>query len=130
MNPNVFVHLGFSPEEAAVLQMRAILAIEVEEYIREQNLTQSDAANMFGVPQPTISKIVTGSYETFTVEFLLKMLSRVGIQHVISTVNSIDFSAHDYFACGNSHVTGSEAGRAAQANYDPPLMQIANTTIR
>lgn len=130
MNSNVFEELGFSPEEAAVLQMRAILAIEVEEYIKEHNLTQSDAANVFGVPQPTISKIVTGNYETITMEFLLKMLLRVGVQHVINAVNALDFSAQDYFAGGNSHIIRSEAGRAAPTNYDPALIQIANITIQ
>ena len=130
MNSNVFEALGFSPEEAAVLQMRAILAIEVEEYIKDNNLTQSDAAIVFGVPQPTISKIVTGNYETITVEFLLKMLLKVGIQHVICTVNALDFSTQDYFAGGNSHVIRSEAGRASPTEYGPTPIRITDTTIQ
>jgi predicted XRE-type DNA-binding protein len=79
MSKNVFSDLGFSKAEAAALQARVTLAVEIERYIERNGLTQAKAAAAFGVPQPTISKIVRGNLSRLSVEYLLKMLARVGI---------------------------------------------------
>lgn len=79
MSKNVFSDLGFSKAEAAALQARVNLAVEIERYIESTGLTQAKAATAFGVPQPTISKIVRGDLSRLSVEYLLKMLARVGI---------------------------------------------------
>ena len=79
MSRNVFSDLGFSKAEAAALQARVTLAVEIERYIEKNGLTQAKAAAAFGVPQPTISKIVRGDLSRLSVEYLLKMLARVGV---------------------------------------------------
>jgi predicted XRE-type DNA-binding protein len=79
MSRNVFSDLGFSKAEAAALQARVTLAVEIERYIEKNGLTQAKAAATFGVPQPTISKIVRGDLSRLSVEYLLKMLARVGV---------------------------------------------------
>jgi predicted XRE-type DNA-binding protein len=79
MGKNVFSDLGFSKAEAAALQARVTLAVEIERYIEKNGLTQAKAATAFGVPQPTISKIVRGDLSRLSVEYLLKMLARVGV---------------------------------------------------
>jgi predicted XRE-type DNA-binding protein len=79
MGKNVFSDLGFSKGEAAALQARIALAVEIERYIDQNGLTQAKAAVAFGVPQPTISKIVRGDLSRLSLEYLLKMLARVGV---------------------------------------------------
>jgi len=79
MRRNVFSDLGFSKAEAAALQARVTLAVEIERYIEKNGFTQAEAAAAFGVPQPTISKIVRGDLSRLSLEYLLKMLARVGI---------------------------------------------------
>ena len=79
MSKNAFADLGFSKAEAAALQARVTLAVEIERYIEKHGLTQAKAATAFGVPQPTISKIVRGDLSRLSVEYLLKMLARVGV---------------------------------------------------
>jgi predicted XRE-type DNA-binding protein len=79
MGKNVFSDIGFSKAEAAALQARVALAVEIERYIEKHKLTQAKAAVAFGVPQPTVSKIVRGDLARLSVEYLLKMLARVGI---------------------------------------------------
>lgn len=79
MSKNVFSDLGFSKGEAAAMQARVTLAVEIERYIERNGLTQAKAAAAFGVPQPTISKIVRGDLSRLSVEYLLKMLARVGV---------------------------------------------------
>jgi predicted XRE-type DNA-binding protein len=76
---NVFSDLGFSKAEAAALQARVTLAVEIERYIEKNGLTQAKAAAAFGVSQPTISKIVRGDLSRLSLEYLLKMLARVGV---------------------------------------------------
>jgi predicted XRE-type DNA-binding protein len=79
MGKNVFSDLGFSKAEAAALQARVTLAVEIERYIEKNGLTQAKAAAAFGVSQPTISKIVRGDLSRLSLEYLLKMLARVGV---------------------------------------------------
>jgi predicted XRE-type DNA-binding protein len=79
MSRNVFSDLVFAKGEAAALQARVTLAVEIERYIEKNGLTQARAAAVFGVPQPTISKIVRGDLSRLSLEYLLKMLARVGV---------------------------------------------------
>jgi predicted XRE-type DNA-binding protein len=79
MSRTVFSDFGFAKSEAAALQARVTLAMEIERYIDKNKLTQARAAAAFRVPQPTISKIVRGDLSRLSLEYLLKMLARVGV---------------------------------------------------
>jgi predicted XRE-type DNA-binding protein len=79
MSKNAFADLGFSRAESAALQARVTLAVEIERFIEKNGLTQAKAATAFRVPQPTISKIVRGDLSRLSLEYLLKMLARVGV---------------------------------------------------
>ena len=48
---NVFADLGFSPEEAALLQMRADLMNELRQVIEAHGWTQVAAARELGISQ-------------------------------------------------------------------------------
>jgi len=41
---NVFIDLGYSPDEAAILQMRADLMADLRKFIKAKKLTQAKAA--------------------------------------------------------------------------------------
>ena len=41
---NVFLDLGFSPEEAAILQMRSEIMADLRKFIKNKKLTQAKAA--------------------------------------------------------------------------------------
>ena len=45
---NVFLDLGFSPAEAEYLLLRSRLMLMVAEVLRTRNLTQAQAARLFG----------------------------------------------------------------------------------
>jgi predicted XRE-type DNA-binding protein len=75
---NVFVHLGYSAQEAAVHAMRLELAAEIERYIRTQQLTQQQAARFFRVTQPKISNILRGRLDGFSIDYLVRMASLAG----------------------------------------------------
>lgn len=70
--------LGFSPEESAVRAMRVLLATEIERYVKARRLTQTAAATFFGVTQPRISNVLNRKLQGFSVDLLVKMVSRTG----------------------------------------------------
>lgn len=77
---NVFEDLGFDPQTAQNLRIRASLMIAVEQYIRREGLTQAQAARHLGVTQPRISDLVRGKVDRFSIDTLVNMLSRAGIE--------------------------------------------------
>ncbi len=64
--------------KTANLRVRADLMQRIRDYITQQNLTQAQAAQQFGVPQPRISEIVQGKVELFTIDKLINLLAQVG----------------------------------------------------
>jgi predicted XRE-type DNA-binding protein len=82
---NVFTDLGFSPEEAAILQMRADLMAQLRKVIKARKLTQAKAAKLLGVSQSRVSDLVRGKWEKFSLEMLITLATRAGIQVRIKT---------------------------------------------
>lgn len=77
---NVFRDIGFPPEEAANLKVRAMLMVEIEKYLRAKGLTQKAAAKQFGVTQPRISDLMRGKIGLFSVDTLIAMLTHAGLK--------------------------------------------------
>jgi len=82
---NAFADLGFSPEEAAILQMRADLMAQVRKVIQTKKLTQAKAAKLLGVSQSRVSDLVRGKWEKFSLEMLITLATRAGIRVHIKT---------------------------------------------
>jgi len=76
---NVFLDLGFPPEEAAILQMRSELMADLRKYIEAKKLTQAQAAEIFGVSQSRVSDLVRGKWEKFSLEMLIILATRAGM---------------------------------------------------
>jgi predicted XRE-type DNA-binding protein len=75
---NVFRDLGFPPEEAATLKMRAELMGNLREFVRDSGLTQMAAAKLLGISQSRVSDIVRGKWEKFNLEMLIALAARAG----------------------------------------------------
>lgn len=82
---NTFVDLGFSPEEAAILQMRADLMAKLRKIIKNRRLTQVRAAKLLGISQSRVSDLVRGKWEKFSLEMLITLATRAGIRVTIKT---------------------------------------------
>ncbi|HLE18499.1 MAG TPA: helix-turn-helix transcriptional regulator [Syntrophales bacterium] len=76
---NVFIDLGYSPEEAAILQIRADLMADVREFIKAKRLTQVKAAEILGVSQSRVSDLIRGKWERFSLEMLITLATRAGM---------------------------------------------------
>ncbi len=80
---NVFIDLGYSPDEAAILQMRANLMADLRKFIKVKRLTQSKAAEIFGVSQSRVSDLIRGKWERFSLEMLITLATRAGMRFTL-----------------------------------------------
>ncbi len=78
---NVFTDLGFSPEDATILAMRAELMARIRETIAAKGWTQADAAEHLGIGQSRVSDLVRGKREKFSLDMLVTLATRAG-RHV------------------------------------------------
>jgi predicted XRE-type DNA-binding protein len=76
---NVFTDLGYPPDEAAILQMRADLMADLRKLIKAKKLTQTKAAEILGVSQSRISDLIRGKWERFSLEMLITLATRAGM---------------------------------------------------
>ena len=77
---NVFEDLGFGVEEALSLKVRADLMLDLKQFIRERGWTQEQAAEYFGETQPRISNLLNGEISRFSVDKLINLLARAGME--------------------------------------------------
>jgi len=87
---NLFLELGFTPEEAKRLQaasrkqindtrlLKQQLMEELSVWIAKHRLKQSEAAEILMVSRPRVSDVVNKKTAKFTIDTLVEMLSRVG----------------------------------------------------
>jgi predicted XRE-type DNA-binding protein len=79
MADSVFYDLAETPEEAANLTARGLLMIAIEQRIKEEGWTQTDAAAHLHVTQPRISDLLNGKITKFSLDALVNMLPAVGL---------------------------------------------------
>lgn len=77
---NVFEDLGFDLEEAANLKIRADLMLDLRAFIQDKGWTQAQTAAFLGETQPRISNLMKGEINRFSVDKLINMLAKAGMQ--------------------------------------------------
>jgi len=85
---NVFKDIGYSDSEAANLMARAELMLKLRDIIQENGWTQREAARILGVGQPRVAEIMSFNTKYFSVDLLLKYLSKLGMQVEFSFKNT------------------------------------------
>lgn len=72
MCKNVFIDLSVrDPEEHLV---KAQLVFKIDGIMKKRRMKQVEAAGLFGVRQPDVSKMLRGEFRQFSVERLLRFL--------------------------------------------------------
>jgi predicted XRE-type DNA-binding protein len=77
---NIFIDLGYSEDEAAILQMRADLMADLRKFIKAKRLTQAKAAEILGVSQSRVSDLIRGKWERFSLEMLITLATKAGMR--------------------------------------------------
>lgn len=75
---NVFRDLGFPPEEAEHLLVRADLMIQVQKILKARRLKQKVAAKVLRLTQPRVSDLLRGRIDLFSTDALIDILARLG----------------------------------------------------
>ena len=75
---SLFEAFGYSPNEAANLEIRADWMLALERYIRDEKMTQREAARFFGIHQPRINDLMKRRIDKFTIDALINMLAKTG----------------------------------------------------
>ena len=68
-----------TPQEAASMRARSGLMMSLVEAIRQQGMTQSQAAALFGVTQPRVSDLMRGKVNLFSLDTLMDMAATAGM---------------------------------------------------
>lgn len=74
---NVFADIGLPHAEE--LLVKAKIASTIHDVITSRGMTQQMAAEVMGIDQPKVSKIVRGRLTEFSTEWLLARLLRMGL---------------------------------------------------
>ena len=77
-----------TPAEAENMKMRAVLMAALKEHITRVGLSQTQAAQLFGVIQPRISDLLRGKINPFGLDALVKMAVAAGL-HVEMRVHDV-----------------------------------------
>lgn len=73
---NVFADLGLADADAHLL--KAELVTRIDTIVREQDLTQTQAARLLGLSQPDVSRLLRGDFREYSLERLLRLLTALG----------------------------------------------------
>ena len=73
---NVFADLAFPDADAHLL--KAELVTRIDRIIRERGLKQVEAAQLLGLSQPDVSRLLRGNFREFSLERLLRLLTALG----------------------------------------------------
>lgn len=69
---NAFKDLGLRSADEHLV--KAQLVCKIDTLLKERALKQVEAANLFGIRQPDVSKMLRGEFRQFSVERLLRFL--------------------------------------------------------
>lgn len=73
---NVFADLGLPDAEERLA--KADLVMEISERVRAKRLTQAKAAELFGIDQPKVSRLLRGQLAGFSTDRLFHFLMLLG----------------------------------------------------
>jgi predicted XRE-type DNA-binding protein len=77
---NVFMDLGFSSAEASNLRIRSQMMTALRTFLEKEGLTQAQAAKRLKVTQPRISDLTCGKISRFSLDALVNMLTKAGLE--------------------------------------------------
>jgi predicted XRE-type DNA-binding protein len=68
-----------SAGESTIGALRRDVALQIARITTRSGVTQTDAARRFGIPQPTLSKIVNGRVSDISLELLIRVAVKAGM---------------------------------------------------
>lgn len=72
---SVYADIGLKNHEE--METKANLVIEISKAIKKKKLTQTQAAEIFGISQPKLSELLSGRFRGYSVERLIHFLNDI-----------------------------------------------------
>lgn len=66
--------------DAEHMKLRSQLMMALERFVKDNKLTQAQAAKVFGVTQPRISDLLRGKINLFSLDSLVNMVAAIGAE--------------------------------------------------
>lgn len=76
---NIFLDLGYKPQEASELQAKAELVRQIYQRIKGLKLTQVQAASRLRLSQPDVSKLMNARFTGYTTDRLIALLNALEV---------------------------------------------------
>ena len=91
---NVYADLGLP--DAEEMLVKAQLATKIAEIIKQRRMTQVQASELLGMPQPKLSNMLRGRFRGISEAKMLECLTRLGrdVQIVIKTASRSRKTGH------------------------------------
>lgn len=91
---NVYAALGMP--DAEEMLVKAQLAAKIAEIIKNRKMTQVQASDMLGIPQPKLSNMLRGRFRGISETKMLDCLTRLGrdVQIVVKTASRSRKTGH------------------------------------
>lgn len=91
---NVYADIGIP--DAEEMLVKAQLATKIAEIIKHRRMTQVQAAELLGMPQPKLSNMLRGQFRGISEAKMLEYLTRLGrdVQIVIKTATKTRKTGH------------------------------------
>src|SRR5215216_1505124 len=70
---------------STIQALRGDVALQISRFLTRQKLSQAAAAQLLQVPQPTLSKIMNGRVADLSLELLIRIAVRAGLQLILQT---------------------------------------------
>jgi predicted XRE-type DNA-binding protein len=74
-----------SGSDAKIYAMRADIALQISATVTRGGATQTETARRLGIPQPTLSKIMNGHVSDISLELLIRVAAKAGLQIALHT---------------------------------------------
>lgn len=77
---NIWDAIEDTPEAAQQMKVRSALMMQVQRFVKDNKLTQAEAARRMGVTQPRISDLMRGKISLFSIDMLVGMAAHAGLK--------------------------------------------------
>jgi predicted XRE-type DNA-binding protein len=78
--PSIWDAIEDTPEMAASMKLRSVLMTALKNHITRAEISQVQAAELFGVTQPRISDLMRGKINLFALDALVTMATAAGLR--------------------------------------------------
>ena len=78
-----------TPEEAENMKLRSVLMTALKNHLTRTEISQAQAATLFGVTQPRVSDLMRGRINLFSLDALVNMATAAGLHIEIRVLETV-----------------------------------------